>query len=82
MKPFADDSAVVTLKDFTIENGTSSIALHGSLDITRDKIGLDLARRLEDQIDAIVSELQSDAALPDALEAAVAPQTVKNPFKP
>lgn len=78
--PFADDAAVRTLADLSFENGTARIALHGSLDITRDREGLRRARALKATLDAIVSALEGED-LPDAV--AAEPETsepVRNPF--
>ncbi|MCJ2044389.1 hypothetical protein MKK58_07545 [Methylobacterium sp. J-078] len=78
--PFADDAAVQTIGGLSIENGTDRIALHGSLDITRDKAGLDRARALAATLAAIVAALEGEP-LPDAVAEAVRPaETVKNPF--
>ena len=44
LKPYADDAASLAIGDLTIENGQDSIAVGGSLDLTRDKVGL-AARR-------------------------------------
>ncbi|GJD75494.1 hypothetical protein [Methylobacterium goesingense] len=78
--PFADDAAVRTIGDLAIENGTDRIALHGSLDIARDKAGLDRARALAATLAAIVAALEG-APLPDAVAETVRPtETVKNPF--
>ena len=78
--PFADDAAVRTLGAFSIENGTARIALHGSLDLTRDRAGLARALALRAAVDAIVAALQA-MDLPDAVaeDAPDAPM-VKNPF--
>ena len=79
--PFADDASVRNLGGLAFENGHDRIGLHGSLDITRDKAGLALARELHRTIHAIISALESQD-LPDAVTEpeAEAPQAVKNPF--
>ncbi len=46
-QPFSDDSASLSIGEFTIENGTDKVALYGSLNVTRDKIGLKQAKALE-----------------------------------
>ncbi len=79
-KPFADDASVRNLGDFSIENGTARIALHGSLDITRDREGLRRARDLKATLEAIVAALERED-LPDAVaEEPEAATPVKNPF--
>jgi hypothetical protein len=80
LTPYADDSAALTIGEFTIENGTDSIALHGSLDLTRDKVGLERARLLKATVDRIVAALEGDKALPDNIAPPEAPSEVKNPF--
>ena len=79
-QPFSDDSASLSIGEFTIENGTDKVALYGSLDVTRDKSGLKQAKILKAAVDAIVKTLEQDIALPDESEPAEAPQQVKNPF--
>ena len=79
--PFADDAGVRTIGALSFENGTDRIALHGSLDLTRDKTGLAQARLLKQTLDAIVKELES-GDLPAAVAEAPdeAPKSVPNPF--
>jgi hypothetical protein len=38
-QPFSDNSASLSIGEFTIENVTDKVALYGSLDVTRDKRG-------------------------------------------
>ncbi|GJE60380.1 hypothetical protein [Methylobacterium trifolii] len=79
-EPFADDAAVRTIGALSFENGTDRIALHGSLDLSRDKAGLERARALRRTADAIVRALEA-IELPEAVaEAHEAPKTVPNPF--
>ncbi|BCM87108.1 hypothetical protein NS228_13310 [Methylobacterium indicum] len=79
--PFADDAAVQTLGDLTLENGTTRIALHGSLDFARDRESLERARALTTTLTAIVTALEDEADLPErAEEARGATTEVKNPF--
>ena len=78
--PFADGSAVETLGGLSIENGLDAVALHGSLDLTRDRRGLERARRLQTIVAAVVATLEA-GDLPDAVaEAAPSTTRVKNPF--
>jgi hypothetical protein len=79
-QPFSDDSASLSIGEFTIENGTDKVALYGSLDITRDKSGLKQAKALKAAVDAIVKSLEQDKALPDKSGPTEEPQQVKNPF--
>ncbi len=78
--PFAEDAGVQTFAGFSIENGTLRIALHGSLDLTRDRAGLKRARELRSLFDAVVSALEAED-LPDAVpEEPEAAEPVRNPF--
>ena len=79
-RPFADDAAVRTLGDFSIENGTTRIALHGSLDITCDGAGLERARTLKTLVEAIVTALEAQDLPEVVAEETRAPKAVKNPF--
>ena len=80
-EPFADDAACRTIGGLSFENGTARIALHGSLDIARDRTGLAQARLLKDTVEAIVRVLEA-GDLPETVAEApdLAPTTVENPF--
>lgn len=66
MEPFANDSdALIIAGDFNVENGTDKISMFGSIDITRDKRGLVIARQLKDVLDRITEVLESDPSLTD-----------------
>jgi hypothetical protein len=60
LTPFADDTASVAIDKLTIENGMEQVSLYGSLDITRDKVGLQHALALKAIIDQAVQALTSD----------------------
>ncbi|KQP34982.1 hypothetical protein ASF49_22615 [Methylobacterium sp. Leaf104] len=78
--PYADDAAVQTIGGLAIENGTGRIAIHGSLDLMRDALGLERARALAAALGTIVAALEG-APLPDRVAEAPQPaETVKNPF--
>ena len=80
-EPFADDSGVRTIGALSFENGTDRIALHGSLEIRRDKAGLAQALKLKETFAAIVRALET-GDLPDRVADAPdeAPKSVPNPF--
>jgi hypothetical protein len=80
LKPFADDSTSQTISGLTVENGTDKVALYGSLDLTRDKAGLEHARELKAVIDAAVQALEADHDLPEKVAASEPTISVKNPF--
>ena len=78
LKPYADESTVLTLGEFTIENRTDRISLYGSLALTKDKTGLGYAKTLQSLLNDIVTELEK-SDLPD--EIAIKPtKTIANPF--
>jgi hypothetical protein len=79
-QPFADDSASLSINDLTLENGTDKVAIYGSLDLTRDKQGLQNARALKALVDAVVKALAQDKELPDKVKPDEPTQQVKNPF--
>jgi hypothetical protein len=79
--PFADDAAVQTLGDLTLENGTARVVLHGSLEFARDRESLERAKALKETLAAIVTALEGEADLPErAQEVRMATKEVKNPF--
>lgn len=80
LKPFADDSAALDIGDLKFENGRDRIACYGSLDVTRDRAGLALARQLQALITAMVHALESDGDLPELIPAPKKRGAVKNPF--
>ncbi|WP_018044383.1 hypothetical protein [Methylobacterium sp. 88A] len=78
--PFADDATVETIGGLSVENGSGSIAIHGSLDLPRDRMGLDRARKLKAVADAIVAALEASDLPDEAPRAASNSRTVENPF--
>ena len=81
MKPFADDSASTSIGELAAENGSQAVTLSGSLEITRDKVGLERARALRALADVLCQELEA-GDLPDKVEQSPDTQsdTVANPF--
>jgi hypothetical protein len=81
IKPFADDTAAAAIGDLAIENGTTKVAISGSLEITRDRAGLELAHALKRLADDLVKELES-GNMPQTLAATqtAAVDQVDNPF--
>lgn len=78
--PFADDETAMTIASMSVENGTTAIVLSGNLTISRDRTGLEVARRLKEFADALLAALQTEA-LPDHVESNRGdPKTVDNPF--
>lgn len=78
--PFADDATVETIGGLSVENGAGSIAVHGSLDLPRDRMGLERARKLKAVADAIVAALEASDLPDEAPRTASNSRTVENPF--
>ena len=78
LHPFANESESLQIGDLTVENRTDRISIYGSLDLTLDKPGLKLARRLQAILGLAVAEMEK-VDLPDKI-ALLEPETVKNPF--
>ena len=79
-QPFQNEADAITIGELNIENRLDQLELYGSLSITRDQAGLQLALELKALIDAAVAHLQADADLPVAIEAKPTDR-VDNPFK-
>ena len=80
LKPFADDSAAIEVGDLKFENGRDRIACYGSLDLTRDKAGLALARQVQALLASVISVLEADANLPGTIPPPKKQGAMKNPF--
>lgn len=78
IKPFRNESDCLQIDDLTIENRSDRVSFFGSLDITRDRNGLALARQLREILDLTLRELES-VDLPEQITLA-ASRSVKNPF--
>ena len=77
--PFANEEEVITIEELLIENRLDRISIHGSVDITKDKQGLEYAFALKRQIDTIVEYLKKQA-LPEKISVENVAKEVKNPF--
>jgi hypothetical protein len=80
LTPFADDATSIAIDKLTIENAKEQLSLYGSLDITRDQVGLQHALALKALLEQAVQVLTSDPALPQRLPPADKPKMVKNPL--
>jgi hypothetical protein len=80
INPFANESDSLQIGDLTVENRTDRISIYGTIDITRDKKGLEAARVLSDLLNAVVKKL-SQGDLPEELPPPENIDTVKNPFE-
>lgn len=78
-EPFANEADVLTIDNLSVENREDRVALQGGIELTRDRRGLALARKLKAMLDAVVTTLEADKALPEAVEV-VKLRSVPNPF--
>ena len=81
-KPFmayANESDAITLGELTIENRVDRISISGSIELTKDKEGLQYAYKLKRIIDSAIEVLKK-SDLPDHVELN-ANETVENPFR-
>lgn len=79
IKPYANEADSITIGELTVENREDRLELYGSLQLTRDKEGLALARELKSLLDAALEVLESED-LPDRIEIDP-PDEVDNPFR-
>jgi hypothetical protein len=76
---YENESDSFTIGGITIENRLDRVSIYGSLDITKDKEGLENALKLKRIIDASIDALKRDKNLPDKIEI-LGTDTVENPF--
>lgn len=79
ISPFKNESECLQIGSLTVENRVDRVSIFGSIDITRDKEGLAVARELKSVLDLTLAELES-AELPDKVTLKPA-KIVKNPFE-
>ena len=77
--PYANEEEVIHIGDLDLENRLDRISIHGSVDITKDKQGLEYAFALKRQIDTIVEKLKRED-LPERICVENEGRVVKNPF--
>ena len=77
--PFANESDSLQIDDLTIENRTDRVSIYGSIEITRDKQGLQTARLIADLLESIVARLAQED-LPESIPPPQNIDVVKNPF--
>ena len=81
ISPFANESESLGIADLTIENRTDRISIYGTIDLTRDKAGLEHARMLKAVLDKVVQVLEGEKNLPDKITPPDTPDEVANPFQ-
>lgn len=77
-EPFRNEEETFQIDQLTVENRLDRVQIYGSVEITRDKIGLERAKELKALINSVVAALLSED-LPDAVTVEE-PGIVKNPF--
>jgi len=78
IKPFQNEKDSISIGELTVENRLDRIELYGSLQLTRDKQGLALAKQLQDLVEQTIKAMQAED-LPDQIETAPTDK-VENPF--
>lgn len=81
ISPFTDESESLSIGDLTIENRTDRISIYGNIDLTRDRAGLEHARKLKAVLDKVVQALESEKNLPNDIALPDMPDEVSNPFQ-
>lgn len=76
---YENENESFQIDNLSVENRLDRISIYGSLDITKDRRGLESALRLKRLIDASIDALKRDKNLPDQIEIQ-ADETVQNPF--
>ncbi|MGA7780010.1 MAG: hypothetical protein WCA85_20160 [Paraburkholderia sp.] len=77
-----DDELNIQGDALTVSNGTTRVTVSGTLELTKDKRGLNAALALKQALDSVVAALQSQANLPEQIkdEPDAKPGVVDNPF--
>ena len=81
---YSNDVDVLNIQGdaLTITNGTLRIVLSGTLELTKDKRGLQAALALKQAVDSAVAALQAQKDLPERIkdEPDAKPGVIDNPF--
>jgi len=64
---YENDTDGFTIGNLLIQNGTDSMSLEGTLEITKDRQGLEAALKLKRAVDAAIDALKRDRNLPDSI---------------
>ena len=78
ISPFRNESDVVQINGFTVENRLDRVSMYGSIDLTLDKSGLEKALTLFEIVKNTVEALKA-RDLPENITISK-PETTKNPF--
>jgi len=83
-KAYSNDDDVLNIQGdaLTVTNGTTRVVVAGTLELTKDRRGLQAALALKEVLDSVVAALQSDGKLPDRIkeEPDAKPGVIDNPF--
>jgi len=79
IKPYENEEESVAIGDLTIENRMDRVSIYGTIELTRDKPGLQRARALKAVLDGVVSRLERDKNLADRIVDKPTDQ-IGNPF--
>lgn len=66
IQAFQNEEEIVVVGELTIENRLDRVSIYGSVDITRDKLGLVNLWELKRQVDAIAEQMKKEE-LPDRI---------------
>lgn len=64
---YENDTDGFTTGNLHIQNGTDTIRIEGTLNITKDRQGLEAALKLKRAVDAAIDALKRDRNLPDSI---------------
>ena len=76
--PYENEEETCQIDQLTIENRVDRVQVYGSIELTKDKAGLERARQLKKLVDRVVEVLSSED-LPEHVTVEE-PMTIKNPF--
>jgi len=83
-KAYSNDDDVLNIQGdaLTVRNGTTRVIVAGTLELTKDKRGLQAALALKQALDSVVEALQAGGTLPDRIkdEPDAKPGVIDNPF--
>ncbi len=77
-KPFENGNESSAIDDLTLENQVDCVSLYGNLQITKDQVGLQTAKVLQQFINDVVMALEKDD-LPEKIER-LPEKEIDNPF--
>jgi hypothetical protein len=78
-EPYANEADVLRIGDLEIENRIDRVSLTGDVVLTKDQVGLAMAKELQSLVGRIVKALEAEKQLPESVELKAA-MMVKNPF--